>query len=157
MRSAPSGDPAAADALLQAVLGGYAKSGSSASRAHDLALRWLYRLWVAHARVTVSSADKAAASAHIHAPLVSPHASSNPVLAPPANHASPLLNCGQHSEACSSLIYCVILGVKHPLISGLRACSICPRLQRHGHTLLCHLIPTQFKTAYILYNPAAQL
>lgn len=72
LRSAPSGDPAAADALLTAVLGGYARSGAAASRAHDLALRWLYRLWVAHARVAVSSADRAAASAHIHAPLVRP-------------------------------------------------------------------------------------
>ena len=42
-RSAPSGDAAAADMMLTHILARY---GAATGGGHDLALRWLYRLFV---------------------------------------------------------------------------------------------------------------
>ncbi len=61
---APVGDMAA-DMVLQHLLGSFHQPKS-----YDLALKWLYRLFVANAGIGVTSAAKAAASAHITQPKV---------------------------------------------------------------------------------------
>jgi hypothetical protein len=62
--SAPASDTAGADMMLQHCLASYG------GRGRDLALKWLYRLFVMHAHIAVSASHTAAASAHIHAPQV---------------------------------------------------------------------------------------
>lgn len=51
--------------VLQHLLSNFQQPGS-----YELALKWLYRLYVAHADIDITSAAAAAASAHITQPQV---------------------------------------------------------------------------------------
>jgi hypothetical protein len=51
--------------VLQHLLGSFQQPGT-----YELAIKWLYRLYIAHADIDVTSAAAAAASAHIREPQV---------------------------------------------------------------------------------------